>query len=415
MVLVGILWFTEALPLTFTSLLIPVLAILMGVSDTGPILSHFAHPIIFLFLGGFALAAALSKYQLDTRIGDLITRQAKTRPIFACYAMFVMTAFLSMWISNTATAAMMLPIALGIAMRFGQYNHSAKLFLLLGMAYSANIGGIATLIGSPPNAIAAASYNLSFMDWLKIGLPVSIVLFIAMIWLLKNLIRPDLKLSPTNPDHSPEAEHEGLSWPHYKVILIFSGTVAAWILSQPLSKLLGINSSGFDTLVALSAIAVLGFSGSLSWKELERNTNWGILLLFGGGLALSHILSSTGTSAFIAQGIQFLLAEQPIFITLLLITTCVIFLTEMVSNTASAALLIPLLTSVASSLGISEVTIAMLIAISASCAFMLPVATPPNAIVYGSGFVPQKQMIKNGFWLNICCIVIISAVSVWLV
>jgi len=425
MVAVGILWFSEALPLTFTSLLIPVLAALLGVSDIGESLSHFAHPIIFLFLGGFALAAALSKHGLDTLIGEKIIQQAQTKPIYACYAMFVMTAFLSMWISNTATAAMMLPIALGIAHRFGTENASAKLFLLLGMAYSANIGGIATLIGSPPNAIAAATFNLSFFDWLKIGFPLSLLLFISMVWLLRQLIKPDLRLSaePVKLDNTidnsgsvmeVQTSSRSLSWPQYKVILIFVATVSAWILSQPLAKALNINSSGFDSLVALSALVILGISGSLSWKEIERNSNWGILLLFGGGLALSQILSSSGTSAFIAQGIHYLLLDQPLLVTLLLMTSCVVFLTEMVSNTASAALLIPLLTGVAESLGISAIIIAALIAISASCAFMLPVATPPNAIVYSSGFVPQAKMIKTGFWLNICCILIISLVCFWM-
>lgn len=451
LVLVGLLWFSEAMPLTFTSLLIPILAAITGAGELGDTLSHFAHPIIFLFLGGFALAYALSKHKLDSMIGEKIMQQARTQPIYACYSLFVMTAFLSMWISNTATAAMMLPIALGIAHRFGADNASAKLFLLLGMAYSANIGGIATLIGSPPNAIAAASFNLSFMDWLKIGLPISLMLFICMIWLLKHSIKPDLRLAlpdqtnatamesvsqatgsqiakesliisenaPTQTsgsgisrtDLSALTEHKSLTTDQLKVIVIFILTVSAWILSQPLASTLQIKASGFDSLVALSALVILGISGCLSWKEIERNSNWGILLLFGGGLALSEILSSTGTSAFIARGIEFVLRDQPILITLLLMTACVVFLTEMVSNTASAALLIPLLSGVAEGLGMSPLIIAMLIAISASCAFMLPVATPPNAIVYSSGFIPQASMIKQGFQLNIACIVIISLVS----
>jgi sodium-dependent dicarboxylate transporter 2/3/5 len=416
LVLVGILWFSEAMPLTFTSLLIPVLAALMDIGDISNTLRYFAHPIIFLFLGGFALAAALSKHKLDSLIGEKIIRQARSQPIYACYAMFVMTAFMSMWISNTATAAMMLPIALGIALRFGENNSSAKLFLLLGMAYSANIGGIATLIGSPPNAIAAATFNLSFFEWLKIGLPISTLLFIVMIWILKWLIKPDLQLAEggqTSAGQEGDQERYAeqnlhLNSGQIQVVVIFLATVSAWIFSQPLAGALGINSSGFDSLVALSALVILGITGSLSWKEIERNSNWGILLLFGGGLALSEILSSSGTSTFIASGIHYLLLDQPLLITLLLMTACVVFLTEMVSNTASAALLIPLLTGVAQSLGISPVIIAALIAVSASCAFMLPVATPPNAIVYSSGAVPQKTMIKTGFWLNTACIVIIS-------
>ena len=448
LVLVGLLWFSEALPLTFTSLLIPILAAITGAGELGETLSHFAHPIIFLFLGGFAMAAALSKHKLDSLIGEKIMQQARTQPIYACYMLFVMTAFLSMWISNTATAAMMLPIALGIAHRFGTDNASAKLFLLLGMAYSANIGGIATLIGSPPNAIAAATFHLSFMDWLKIGLPISIILFFSMIWLLKHNIKPDLRLARPDEDDAPQtaavvqvpdpqndkgnlviAENATtqLSSPgisrtdlsplagqkfftadQLKVMGIFILTVSAWILSQPLSSLLNIKASGFDSLVALSALVILGISGSLSWKEIERNSNWGILLLFGGGLALSEILSSTGTSAYIASGIESLLMGQPILITLLLMTACVVFLTEMVSNTASAALLIPLLSGVAEGLGMSPIIIGMLIAVSASCAFMLPVATPPNAIVYSSSFIPQASMIKQGFYLNMACIVIIS-------
>jgi sodium-dependent dicarboxylate transporter 2/3/5 len=416
MLVAGLLWFTEAVPLTFTALLIPVLAVVLGVDQIQGALSHFANPIIFLFLGGFALAAALTKQRLDIVMGNHLLRIARSRPVYASYALFAVTALISMWISNTATAAMMLPVALGVAANFSPDNQSVRLFLLLGMAYSASIGGIATLIGSPPNAIAAAAFQLSFMDWLTFGLPAALILLPVMVALLQWLIRPDFRLpesiQPASGSLSGVTLQASSRSERRKVLVIFAVVAGCWVFSTPLSKLTGIPASGFDSLVALGAILALGLSGSLTWREIENQSHWGILLLFGGGIALSAILKSTGTSAFIGEHVGAWLAGQPLLVTLLVIAGFVIFLTELVSNTACAALLIPLFSAVAEALNISPMIIGVLVAVAASCAFMLPVATPPNAIVFGSGEVPQSVMIRNGLWLNLTFTVILS-LSVW--
>ncbi len=408
----GVLWLTEALHLSFTALLIPVLAALLGVMPVKQAFADFANPVIFLFLGGFALASALARHGIDRSIGAAVLRLAGTHPVRAIYLLFAATAFLSMWISNTATAAMMLPVALGIASRFEDPHNRTHIFLLLGTAYSASIGGIATLVGSPPNAIAASHQNLTFQQWLAFGMPVTLILMPLMVLLLQFLLKPSLTLkasatallneSATAPATSPRQRQLTLG--------IFALVVCGWIFSGALGKGLGI-SKDLDTWVAVAGIALLGVTGVISWNDIEKKTNWGILLLFGGGMTLSSVLDSTGTSAFIASHLKQVLEQASPLIAILVITTFVVFLTEMVSNTASAALLIPLLVPVSVYFGVPPQMTAVLVAVAASCAFMLPVATPPNAIVYGTGKVPQKMMMKCGFWLNLVCIAVLTVLS----
>lgn len=408
----GMLWLTEAVHLSFTALLIPVLAALLGVMPVKQAFADFANPVIFLFLGGFALASALARHGIDRSIGETVLRLAGTHPVRAIYLLFAATAFLSMWISNTATAAMMLPVALGIASRFEDPHNRTHIFLLLGTAYSASIGGIATLVGSPPNAIAASHQNLTFQQWLAFGMPVTLILMPLMVLLLQFLLKPSLILkasaaelpreSTTTPSTSPRQRQLTLG--------IFALVVCGWIFSGALGKGLGITKD-LDTWVAVAGIALLGVTGVLSWNDIEKKTNWGILLLFGGGMTLSSVLDSTGTSAFIAGHLKQVLEQASPLIAILVITAFVVFLTEMVSNTASAALLIPLLVPVSVYFGVPPQMTAVLVAVAASCAFMLPVATPPNAIVYGTGKVPQKMMMRCGFWLNLTCIAVLTVLG----
>lgn len=410
----GLLWLTEAVHLSFTALLIPVLAILLGVMPVKQAFSDFANPVIFLFLGGFALASALGRHGIDRSIGNTVLRMAGTHPVRAMYLLFAATAFLSMWISNTATAAMMLPVALGIASRFDDPDHRTHIFLLLGTAYSASIGGIGTLVGSPPNAIAASHQNMTFSQWLSIGLPITLILMPLMVALLQFLLKPSLTLkrddgddsviSPQNNSHTSSSRQRTLA------LGIFALVVCGWIFSSALGPLLGIGKD-LDTWIAILGIILLGCTGVITWDDVEKKTSWGILLLFGGGLTLSSVLDLTGTSTFIADHLKDVLAQAPTLMAILIIAGFVVFLTEMVSNTASAALLIPLLVPVSIYMGIPPQTIAVLVAICASCAFMLPVATPPNAIVYGSGLVPQKVMMRCGFYLNLACIVVLTSLG----
>lgn len=408
LVFIAVLWLTEAIHVSITAILVPILAVVLGVFETPAAMANFANPIIFLFLGGFALAAALQAQGLDQAIANKVLTVAKGKMSVAVMMLFGVTAALSMWISNTATTAMMLPLVLGILRKVSnQKDHGTYVFVLLGIAYCASIGGIATIVGSPPNAIAAAEAGLNFVGWMKIGLPITLVLLPIAVLVLYMLTKPNLS-------HAFEAEKRHFEWTQPRLVTmgIFALTVAAWIFSKPLNSLLG-GLSKFDSIVALSAIVLLGATRVVKWKEIEKTADWGVLLLFGGGICLSNVLKATGTSLFLANHLSSALTGSGIFFTMLGVVAFVIFLTEFASNTASAALLVPVFATIAEALGVSPVALSALIAIAASCAFMLPVATPPNAIVFGSGHIEQRDMMRIGLYLNIICIMVL-AVFTWL-
>ncbi|EEZ81463.1 transporter, NadC family [Vibrio alginolyticus 40B] len=326
----------------------------------------------------------------------------------AVFMLFGVSAGLSMWISNTATAAMMLPLVLGVMTKLdAKKNHNTFLFVLLGIAYSASIGGIATLVGSPPNAIAAAEVGLSFTEWMKFGVPISLVLMPIAILVLYTMTKPDLS-------HKFDLDHQPVEWTNGKMITlaIFLLTVTLWIFSKPINAMLG-GFAKFDTLVAIGAILLLGASRAVEWKDIEKTTDWGVLILFGGGICLSNVLKATGTSVFLAHSLSGFLEQAGILLTILAVVAFVVFLTEFASNTASAALLVPVFATIAEALGMSPVILSALIAVAASCAFMLPVATPPNAIVFGTGHIKQKEMMRIGFVLNIACIAALTLFA-WL-
>ncbi|HCH1498215.1 TPA: DASS family sodium-coupled anion symporter [Vibrio parahaemolyticus] len=399
LVFVAILWLTEAIHVSITALLIPMLAVFLGVFNTQAALNNFSNSIIFLFLGGFAIAAALHKQKLDQALADKVLLIARGRMSVAVFMLFGVSAGLSMWISNTATAAMMLPLVLGVMTKLdAKKNHNTFLFVLLGIAYSASIGGIATLVGSPPNAIAAAEVGLNFTEWMKLGLPISLILMPIAILVLYTMTKPDLS-------HKFELDHKPVEWTNGKMVTlaIFLLTVTLWIFSKPINTMLG-GFAKFDTLVAIGAILLLGASRAVEWKDIEKTTDWGVLILFGGGICLSNVLKATGTSVFLAHSLTGFLEQAGVLLTILSVVAFVVFLTEFASNTASAALLVPVFATIAEALGLSPVILSALIAVAASCAFMLPVATPPNAIVFGTGHIKQKEMMRIGFVLNIACI-----------
>ncbi|XOV86162.1 MAG: SLC13 family permease [Pseudomonadota bacterium] len=390
------LWISEALHVSVTALLVPLLASLLGLLSVKASLTNFSNPVIYLFMGGFALAAVLQKFGLDRLFAVRVLRLSRGSPLVATIMLFLTTALLSMWISNTATVAMMLPLALGLLEgRDAEKEPGLFLFVLLGLAYAGNIGGMTTLIGSPPNAIAASAVGLDFSDWLAFGVPAFLLLFPLMILLLLILIRPSFgaALTLAESEHLP-TEGRGLA------LTIFGLTATGWVMSAPLASLMGI-TGGFDTLIAIGAIVLLIGTGCLTFREFSAKVNWGILLLFGGGLTLSTVLQETGTSAYLAATIVEILPVDNEYLILLILCLFVIFLTELVSNTASAALLVPLFVTVAAGFGYSETNMAVMVAICASCAFMLPVATPPNALVFATGHVPQRQMMRTGLALNL--------------
>ena len=405
----AVFWIFEILPLPVTALSVPLLGIFLGIDSVKGSFSSFAHPIIFLFFGGFALATALTKYSLDRLIAYKIVSLSKGSFLASAFLLFTATAFVSMWISNTSTTAMMLPLALGVIGAVRGKDWRLKHFILLGVAYSASVGGIGTLVGSPPNGITAANLGIGFTDWLKFGLPTVLILLPLLFLILYFYFRP----KPQGEITFEEVEFE-IDRGRALVLLVFLITVLGWLFSKPISHFLGINKY-FDAAVAVFAVVLLFALKLVNWEEIEEGTDWGTLILFGGGITLSHFLKITGTSKFIASVFVETVSGLPPFFLVLSVTLFMIFMTELMSNTATAAIFVPILISAAKGLGLPAEELAIPAGIAASCAFMLPVATPPNAIVYGTGEVKQENMLKVGFLLNITFAVAIALICYFVI
>jgi len=369
LIFVAVLWFTEALPITVTALLVPVLAVLTGIFDVKDALGHFANPVIFLFLGGFALAAALHKHGLDRLIAGYIMKAAGANSLLSVLGLFASTALISMWISNTATTAIMLPVALGLIANLKESTTSTEEFILLGVAYAASIGGIGTIVGSPPNAITAANLGMDFRDWLQVGVPFVLILMPIMVLVLYLVLRPELPKGGVAADGGPG--QITIDKNTYKLAAIFGVTVVLWIFSGPISSRLGIEKE-FDSIVAILAIFMLVVSGTIKWKEIERFTDWGVLLLFGGGIVLSAVLSETGASKFLADLVRDHLSIHGPFPLILGSVMFVILLSEFASNTATAAIMVPIFLVLGQeTMQHSPKAIALSVGIAASCGFML--------------------------------------------
>ncbi len=402
---VAILWFTEALHITVTALIVPVLAAISGIPKMGTkeALSGFADPIIYIFFGGFALATALHIQKLDRKIALKLIALSGGSLRTSVLALFAVTAFLSMWISNTATAAMMLPLAMGMLSTVDQEkDRKTFVFVLLGIAYSASIGGMGTLVGSPPNAIAAKALGLDFHGWLPFGLPMMLGLMPLVLFSMWVVLRPNLNQRVTF------STEESIPWnlPRILTLIVFLATATAWILGEKIKTGLGITNP--DTVVALIAAVAVVALGLVTWKNVADNTDWGVLMLFGGGIALSTLLQNSGASQALGEALATQFAQTHPFIVILAVATFIIFLTEFTSNTASAALLVPIFASIATQMNMPPQVLVLVIGIGASCAFMLPVATPPNAIVFGTGLIRQREMMRVGMLLNILSIILVS-------
>ncbi len=419
-------WITEIVPIPVTSLLPMIFIPLLGIDKLDAATSPYAHPLIFLFFGGFFLSIAMEKTNLHKRIALKALSLVGTSPGLQIAALMGVTAFLSMWMSNTATAVMMLPIGLSIiAMANASTQDQFGKAVLLGIAYSASIGGIATLIGTPPNALLAAylskSYGIqiSFADWMILGVPLALtMLIVCWIWLTKVHFRmPKTKSAPNDSALQLKALGQ-MSRSQKLVLTVFALAAFSWISQQWLVKWTGLPIS--DTVIALCAAALLfllpGEKGSgtalLEWKD-SQNVPWGVLLLFGGGLSMADQIQKTGVAELLAQQLQLLDGVPPILL-LVAVTSLIIFLTEVTSNTATAAAFLPLLGPVAVSMELSPLYLVVPAALAASFAFMLPVATPPNAIVFASGKLQIKDMVRAGLVLNLVGIVAISLFSLWL-
>lgn len=403
---VAILWFSEVIHISVTALMIPLIAVVMGFDGmtTRSALSNFADPVIFIFFGGFALATALHVQKLDRKIAYFLVSLARGNMLVASLLIFAVTAFLSMWISNTATAAMMLPLAIGVMGHMDrEKNRNNFVFVLLGVAYSASIGGLGTLVGSPPNGITARELGWGFSEWMKVGLPLMIIMMPLMIAVLYFVFRP--KFDRTSADM---AQEETIEWTLPRIITaaIFFFIAFCWIFSKKITGLLGTSST--DSLIAILAAVLVVALGCARWQDVVDNTDWGVLILFGGGITLSSVMQSSGASAVLGQLIADTFGGASPLMVIFVVCVFIIILTEFTSNTASAALLVPVFAGVAVQMNLPPELLVVVIGVGASCAFMLPVATPPNAIVFGSGLIKQREMIRAGLVLNVVSIFVIT-------
>ncbi|WP_110665063.1 SLC13 family permease [Salinicola halophilus] len=425
-------WATEAIPIPATSLLPIPLAPALGIADLESTAASYANPTIFLFLGGFLLGLAMQRWNLHRRIALKILTLVGQKPKQQIGGFMLATAFISMWVSNTATAIMMLPIGMSVVSLFtSDDDREVKRYataLLLAIAYSASIGGIATLIGTPPNAILAGylsseqDIELGFAQWMVVGLPVSIaMLAVAWWWLTRQHFNLELDSSEGEGDViGSELRKLGkLSQAEARVGIVFLLAAVAWV-TRPLLNDLGIAWLS-DTAIALLAGVALFLipSGNerhrplMLWED-AKELPWGILLLFGGGLALAGSISSSGLADWIAAQLS-IFGVLPLILLIGAIAMVIIFLTELTSNTATAAAFLPLLGALALSLDVDPLLITVPAAIAASCAFMMPVATPPNAIVFGTGHLKIQSMIRAGFLLNVVGMVFVTLITMTLI
>lgn len=418
-------WITEAVPIPATALLPMVLMPVLGIAGIEETLSPYAHPLIFLFMGGFIIAIAMEKWELHRRIALNIVQFVGVNPQSIVLGFILASAFLSMWVSNTATALMMLPIALSILQLVnsrtddGAHRHFG-LNLLLGVAYGCNIGGMGTLIGTPPNALLAAfmadnyGVEISFVNWMIFAIPLVVIALPILYWVLTRLIYPvDMETLPGGRAMLNQQLQSLGTWSsaEKKVAVVFVGTALLWI-TRPLIEAFipGLTDTGIAMAAALSFFFIPSGAGDkemvLNWTDAE-SLPWGVLILFGGGLSLASAISDTGLAEWIAGGVQ-MFGGWPVLVILIIIVTTIVFLTEITSNTATSAAFLPVIGSVAVGLGQEPLLFALPVALSASCAFMMPVATPPNAIIYGSERISIPEMVRAGIWLNLIFILLIS-------
>ncbi len=426
-------WISQVIPIGATAILPMVLFPALGVESLKSVTSNYANPIIYLFFGGFVLGLAIERWNLHQRFALAILKKSGNQPRMIILGSMLATAIMSMWISNTASTMMMLPIGLSITQLLQDQFPSEKacnqftLCLLLGLAYAANIGGIATLIGTPPNLVLAAlagetlGIEIGFTDWLIMALPLTIMLFFLAHFVntrilfrvqsnrligMRDLL--DQKIEKLGPQGSGEK----------RVQLVFIVTALLWIFRTPLSKLPGMDFLSDPLIAVASAVSLFiipsGERGPLLIWEDTRSLPWDILLLFGGGLSMASGLASSGLVELLGT----VLSDSnsiPWFLVIAIIVLAAIFFTEGMSNVALVSILVPIAFAVAIPLGGDPLELAIPLTIAASCAFMLPIATPPNAIVFSSNCITMQQMMRAGFLLNILAAAIISVYAYYIV
>lgn len=425
--LMAVWWATEALPVPATSLLPLVLLPMMGVSSASEASNPYTDPVIFLLLGGFIAAMAMQRWKLHRRIALNILARAGGHPASLIAGFMVASALLSMWISNTATTLMMVPIALSVAetvLGDKAFGHRFTLALLIACAWSASIGGLGTIIGTPPNAFVVAfmereaGVEISFLEWMMFGIPVVAVMVPAAWFVLTKIvfrIQPDEARGGDEVVAKELAALPPMSTAEKRVSMVFAMMSIAWISVIAVRKIPGFE--GFSNMVVAIAGALAMFlipaktenrDRLLDW-ETAVQLPWGVLLLFGGGLSLAAAIKKTGLAVWIGESLS-VLSGAPLVLLILTIVGIVIFLTELTSNTATTAALVPVLAAVATVGNIDPIMLAAPTAMAASCAFMLPVATAPNAVIYSSGQLTIPTLARAGLWLNIIGTFLVTAV-----
>ena len=435
----AIWWISEAISVYATALL-PLAAFpLTGAASIRDTAAAYGHELIFLFLGGFVLALGLERWGVHRRLALAVLAMVGTRPTRIVGAFMAISAFISMWVTNTATAIMLLPVALSVLRLVPESADSGEssdtrdnlsLALLLGIAYAASIGGVGTIVGTAPNLFLVSfvenqmGIEISFLTWMMIGVPLVIVFLPLAWWLLARMIYPVSKIempaitgvvANLRDDLGPMSRGEKL------MLLIFVATAAAW-LTRPflnaitvygVQPLAGLSDPGIAVIAALllfvTPLRLTAGEFLMDWRTAVQ-LPWGLLILFGGGLSLAATLDRSGFSAYLGSQAAGL-ADLPAPVIVALVTSLMIFLTEITSNTATTATLVPVLYAVARGLGLDPFLLIIPAGIAASCAFMLPVATPPNAIIFGTSRVSIPQMARAGLWLNLVGIVLITVLA----
>jgi len=422
-------WISEAVPIPATALLPLALFPILGIGTIAQAATPFANPLIFLFMGGFMIAIAMQRWNLHRRIALAIIARVGTRPGAIIFGFMLASAFLSMWVSNTATALMMLPIAMSVvslSKKLPQTSESEKrelkhfgIVLVLAIAYACNIGGMGTLIGTPPNALLAAfvldnyAIEIGFAQWMLLGVPLVMVgLPLAYLILIKLSFPVHLQELPGGADiiRAEQQRIGPISPEEIKVAIVFGVTALAWMFRQLLESVIpGISDAGIAIAAGLALFLIPADLKKsrflLDWESTEKMP-WGILILFGGGLSLAAAFTRTGLDEYIGLVVVGFEA-WPTLLLLALSVLVILLLTEMTSNTATAAAFLPILAAAAVGIGENPLLFIVPAALAASCAFMLPVATPPNAIVYSSGLLTVPMMVRAGIYLNLCFAILV--------
>ncbi|MDH3532634.1 MAG: DASS family sodium-coupled anion symporter [Gammaproteobacteria bacterium] len=432
----AIWWATEAIPVPATAF-IPLVAFEpLGIASFRDAAAPYANPTIYLFLGGFMLALALERWDLHRRIALAILDRTGTDGRRLIGGFMLVCAMLSMWMTNTSTTMMLLPIVLSVivVVRDNVPNLSDKtrddfqIAMLLGLAYSASIGGLATLVGTPPNALLigflADNYGIeiSFARWMLVGIPVTLVMLPVAWFVLTRLLHPvNVPASDAVNQHLHDLRQElgPMSTAEKRVAIIFVAVILSWMLRRPLTDLLGITGISDPGIVMTAAVLFfLVPSGNaaqprlMTWEDVAR-LPWGVLILFGGGLSLAAVVSNTGLALWLGESLAPLNAFGLAALVVAAVAL-VIFLTELTSNLATTATLLPVMGAIALQAGLPPLVLTVPITIAASCAFMLPVATPPNAIVFATGHITIPQMVRAGVVLNLIGIVIVTLIALYL-